>query len=105
LRIVITSDTIATRDYYEGKEEEEGRHGLGADNLSASNLARGRFVYRLSDDTFRRYRSHPIPNDFPPRAAHFYGRREGRRGREPARSEARVFSRADETSGEMSASY
>jgi len=69
----------------EGAEEgtgKSGRHGPGADNLSASNLARGRFVYRLSDDTFRRYQSHPIPNDFPHRAAppsarSFYGRRRG----------------------------
>lgn len=50
LHIVITSDTI-----------------FGA-QFAASNLARGWFVYRLSDDTFRRYRSRAIANDFPYRA-------------------------------------
>lgn len=50
LHIVITSDTIVR---VITRYEERG-HSL-EHNLSASNLARGRFVYRLSDDMFRRY--------------------------------------------------
>lgn len=55
LHIVITSDTIARVITRYGQ--------FGAQFAAFGNLARGWFVYRLSDDTFRRNRT--ILDDFP----------------------------------------